>query len=128
MMSTQKLSKYRQRLRQLLKEIDTLAYRSPHEDGLIRGTPGEVFRTCGKKSCKCASDLDDRHGPYLVIQIFRDGKQKQIALKKEQKAIWQKAKNYKLQMKYFLELKASMKKVEDLVKEIIDQRLEEWPP
>jgi hypothetical protein len=69
MMTTKELSKHRQRLRQLIDAIDKLAYQSTYPDPLIQGTPGEVFRTCGRKNCKCASDPANRHGPYLVIHL-----------------------------------------------------------
>jgi len=84
-----------------------------------------VFRTCGKKTCKCAAHPDNRHGPYPVIQIFKNGKQKQVALKKDQRHLLQKAKRYQSQMKLVFELKAHMKDIESLVKEIIEHRLED---
>ena len=126
MMTTQKLSKYRQKLRELIKQIDTQAFKAAHKDNLIQGTPGLVFRTCGKKSCKCFNDPEKRHGPYFVIQVFKNGKQKQVALKKSQKDIWLKSKNYQVQKRNLSDLKESMKQLDELVKEIINQRTEEF--
>lgn len=121
------LSKYRQQLYQLLEQIERLAFQSAYEDKLIKGTPGEVFRKCGSKKCKCAKGSEYRHGPYPVIQIFKNGKQRQIAIPKNKKLLWEQAKNYQKQMQYFFELKTQVHELENLVKEIIENRLEDWP-
>ena len=127
MITSQQLSKYRQRLRQLIDSIDKLAYQCACSDPLIQGTPGEVFRTCGQKNCKCASTPAERHGPYLVIQIYQEKKQRQIALKQEQKELWLKAKNYQKQIKTLSQLKKTCEALTDTVREILKQRLEELP-
>lgn len=125
--TTAKLSKHRQRLRQLIDTIDKLAYQCAYADGLIQGTPGEVFRTCGRKNCKCASDPKQRHGPYLVIQIYQDKKQRQVAIRQDQKDYWQKAKNYQKQMKTLAKLKETCGQLTDTVRDILNQRLETLP-
>lgn len=127
MITINELSKHRQRLRQLLDAIDKLAYQCAFSDPLIQGTPGEVFRTCGQKNCKCASDPANRHGPYLVIQVYEDKKQRQVALKQEQKEVWQKAKNYQKQMKTLSTLKKTCAELTGTVREILNQRLEKLP-
>ena len=127
MITSIELSKHRRRLRQLIDSIDRLAYQCAYTDPLIQGTPGEVFRTCGQKNCKCKSDSAQRHGPYLVIQVYQEKKQRQIALKQEQKEIWQKAKNYQTQIKTLSELKKTCKELTDAVREILNQRLEKLP-
>ena len=76
MIARTELSQYRQRLRNLISEIGRLSFYSASSDPLIQGTPGEVFRTCGKKNCKCADDPSERHGPYFVIQIYQEKKQR----------------------------------------------------
>ncbi len=126
-MQASALSKYRQQLHQLLEQIEQLAFQSAYDDKLIKGTPGEVFRKCGSKKCKCAKGSEYRHGPYPVIQIFKNGKQKQIAIRKNQKSLWEKARNYQKQMQYFSELKIRTHELENLAREIIENRLEDWP-
>ena len=84
-MTTHKLSTYKQRLRRLVEQIDVLAFKSAHQDGLVRASPGEVFRTCGKKTCQCSKDPKKRHGPYPVIQVFKNGKQKASVSKEKSK-------------------------------------------
>ena len=86
-----------------------------------------MFRTCGQKSCKCAADPAQRHGPYLVIQVYQGKKQRQIALKQDQKEIWQKAKNYQKQIKTLSELKKTCEELADTVRKILNQRLEKFP-
>lgn len=127
MMTTAELSKYRQRLRQLLDTIDKLAFQCAYQDGLIQGTPGEVFRTCGRKNCKCALDPAERHGPYLVIQIYQDKKQRQVAIKQDHQEYWQKAKNYQKQMQTLAKLKEACEQLTDKVREVLNQRLEKFP-
>ena len=128
MITTTEISEYRKQLYHLLDRINKLAFHSAYEDPLIQGSPGEVFRTCGKKNCKCASNPADRHGPYLVLQIYQGKKQKQIALKKSQREIWQKAKHYQKQTQYYLELKETCSDLVKKVSEILDKRIEKWPP
>jgi len=125
-LTKQTLSRYRQEFRRLQKEIDRLTSRCLFDDPLIQATPGEVYRTCGKKTCKCMQDKDKRHGPYLVIQVYRDGKQRQISLKKEQKDTWDKAKHYQFQIECLGKLKDSCKELQSLVAEVIEKRTEEF--
>lgn len=127
MITSKELSKYRQRLKQLIESINKLAFQCAYSDALIQGTPNEVFRTCGQKNCQCLSDPSKRHGPYLVIQTYQEKKQRQIAVRQEQKEIWQKAKNYQKQMHTLSELKKTCSELSDTVHEIIKQRLEKLP-
>src|SRR3990167_378601 len=124
MMSSTKLSHYRHQFRKLLDQIEKLSFKCAYADPLIQGTPGEVFRTCGKKTCKCATDNSKRHGPYLVIQIYQDKKQRQVAIRKDQKEIWQKAKNYQGQINTLSELKAVCAELTDTVQKILLDRIE----
>jgi hypothetical protein len=126
-MTRPQLTKHKQNLNHLLEKIHRHAYRCAFDDPLIKGTPGEVFRTCGKKTCKCMTSQDYKHGPYRVIQVYKAGKQRQVPLRKDQKAIWEQAQHYQKQMKYVSELKEMLIELENLVKEIIEQRIEEWP-
>lgn len=125
--SKQTLSRYRQEIRKIMDDIDRLSSRCLFEDQLIQGSPGEVFRKCGKPNCKCMGKKEDRHGPYYVIQIYRAGKQRQIALKKDQKDLWDKAKHYQFQMECAAKLKECCNKIQDLVNEVIEKRIEEFP-
>lgn len=125
--STPQLSRHRRHLRQLLVQIEKLTFRCAYPAPLIKGTPSEVFRTCGKAGCKCARDPADRHGPYRVIQIKRDGKAKQVPLKKSDNAHWEQAKLYQKQIKTLAQLKACLMELENGVRLIIKARCQEWP-
>lgn len=128
MISNKILSQHRKQLRQLLKRIEQLSFECAHPGPLIQGTPGEVFRTCGQKTCQCATDPTKRHGPYLVIQIYQNKKQRQIAIRKDQKELWQRAKNYQKQMKTLLELKKVCMELTNKVDKILMERIEKWIP
>ena len=86
-----------------------------------------MFRTCGRKNCKCATDTHQRHGPYPVIQIYQDKKQRQVAIRKDQKDIWQRAINYQKQMKTLLALKKTCSELTEAVEKILTSRIEKWP-
>lgn len=121
-LSNTEVSKYRKNLRQLLAKIEKRAFFCAYPDPLIQGVASEVFRRCGKKNCKCVNDAD-RHGPYLVVQLYENKKQRQVSLKKEQKNLWQQVKNYQAQIQSFLELKKSCAELLAEVDEIIQKRL-----
>jgi hypothetical protein len=103
-MSNAEISKHRKYLRELLDKIEKHTFFCTYPDDLIQGVASEVFRRCGKKNCKCTNDAD-RHGPYLVVQLYENKKQRQIALRKEQKHLWQQVKNYQAQIDSLLELR-----------------------
>jgi len=126
MIANKKLSQYRKEIYQLIQNLKKISFRCASSEPLIYGVPGEVFRKCGKPGCKCES-YDSRHGPYKVVQIYRNGKQKQIAIGKNQIAIWRRAKLYQQQMKYVTELKNICEQLENTVKRLIKERIEEWP-
>jgi hypothetical protein len=127
MMSNTKISEYRKLLRETIDEIDNLAFKCAQVDPLIQGVPGEVFRTCGNKNCKCASAVSERHGPYLVIQVYKNKKQRQVAVKNADKKIWQRAKDYQEQVKTLLQLKKTCVRLTNTVKTILKERVEDWP-
>ena len=82
MITSTELSRERKKIKQLISQIDKLAFKTAQLDPLIKGSPVEVYRACGKASCACSTDTDKRHGPYRVVQVYRNGKQKQISLRK----------------------------------------------
>ncbi len=127
MMSSTHLSQHRKKLSLLIGRINTLAHKSARADPLIKGSPVEVYRSCGKTSCACSTDATRRHGPYQVVQIYRNGKQKQVSLRKSETNLWDKVNHYQKQMKYLYELKDCLSELEVLVKKMIEARLEELP-
>lgn len=119
------ISRYRKRLRQLIDQIQKKAFHSTYPDSLIQGVASEVYRRCGKKNCRCVNE-DNRHGPYLIIQIYENKKQRQISIKKEKKHLWKFAQNYQTQLHDFLELKKMCAELIDDVDAILQKRTIQW--
>jgi hypothetical protein len=124
-LSNTELSNHRKRLRQLLDKIEKQAFFCAYSDPLVQGVASEVYRRCGKKNCKCVNKAD-QHGPYLVIQIYENKKQRQVSLRKEQKDLWQQTKNYQSQINSFLELKNNCAELFGEIEKIIQKRLIKW--
>ncbi len=68
-----------------------------HSDLLFGGTPVEVYRRCGKPSCRCAKDDDYRHGPYQVVGVRVGDTVRQISLRKDEGDLFELAKHYQWQ-------------------------------
>jgi hypothetical protein len=127
MVSANELSQFRQRVGRLLFEIRHLSRFRLKSDALIHGTPGEVFRTCGKKNCACMTDEKKRHGPYHVIQIVTKGKQRQVTLRKQDEESWKKSKQYQLEVQKMDELKKVCEQLQSVLWELLEKREEEFP-
>jgi hypothetical protein len=120
--SNAEISERRKYLRELLNEIEKHAFFCAYSDDLIQGVASKVYRRCGKKRCKCVNDAE-RHGPYFVVQLYENKKQRQIALRKEEKHLWQQVKNYQLQIDSLLELKKLCNKLCREVSSVIKKRV-----
>lgn len=123
--TSEEISRYRKRLRDLMDQIQKKVFQSAYPDPLIQGVAGEVFRRCGKKNCKCV-DEDNRHGPYRIIQLYENKKQRQISLNAEKKHLWQFAQNYQTQLHNFLELKSMCAELINDVDAILQKRTIQW--
>jgi len=121
------ISSAQKRIGEILRRVGFLATRCLFADPLIRGMPQEVFRRCGKATCKCMRDAKNRHGPYRVISVVRDGKQRQISLKKDDKESWDLASHYQHQMKCLGELRQLFKELVELTSSVIEKRIKEFP-
>ncbi|MBI4729282.1 MAG: hypothetical protein HY775_07225 [Acidobacteria bacterium] len=53
--------------RTLERRREQLAGRLPEVGELIRGSVVERRMRCGKPSCRCQTDPDAAHGPYLLL-------------------------------------------------------------
>lgn len=120
-----KLSEYRSKMRRLIDAIEKRAFNFCENDPLVRGSAYEVFRRCGQEGCKCQDGDENRHGPYKVIQVFKDGKQRQISISKQKEHLWEKAKDWQLEMQRFSELKEACKILQSLCEEVLEERLED---
>ena len=127
MIKSNQISNYRKKINALLGSLKKISSKCLYVDPLIHGIPGEVYRTCGKKTCKCMHNKDERHGPYKVIQIPFDGKKKQVSISKSKVELWIKAQHYQYQIKKLAEFRQVSKELGDLISEVINKRIEEFP-
>ena len=127
MLTEKQLSRYRQSIRQLVTKIDRLASRCLFTDPLIHGSPAEVYRRCGRKACACSTDDSKRHGPYKVIQIVKRNRSRQVCLRRDQEQLWPLAQHYQHQVKRLAELKQACRDLQDMVREVINLRIMEFP-
>lgn len=127
MITSSQISSYRKKIKEILKNIEKLSFKSLYTDFLIHGIPGEVYRTCGKRNCRCFQNKDQRHGPYKVIQIPVNGGKKQISVPKKNEHLWTKAKNYQYQIRKLAELRARCLELGNTIDEIISKRVQEYP-
>lgn len=93
------ISRYRQEVARKSDEVRRLYLRAAFEDILLGGTPVMTYKTCGKATCKCKEGGEKRHGPYLAVQIRRDGKQRNLTLKKSEKYFFEMARHFQYQMR-----------------------------
>ena len=91
------LSRYRQEVHRKNEELKRLFLKAAFDDPLLAGTPGKTLKTCGKENCKCRNGGDDRHGPYLAVQIRKDGKQRNMTLKASEARFFEMAQHYQYQ-------------------------------
>lgn len=122
-MSREEVSNCRKRLKELLNKIEKLAFHCAYPDDLVQGVASEAFKRCGKKGCKCLEDISKRHGPYLIIQLYEDKKQRHVALRNEEKHLWQLVKNYQFQINSLSQLKKTCGELCSEVDRAIKKRL-----
>ena len=127
MITSSQISQYRKEIKKIVNNIEKLAFKSLYTDPLIHGIPGEVYRTCGRKNCKCFNDKDQRHGPYKVIQIPLSGKKKQVSIPKGKEHLWTMAKNYQYQIRRLAELRVLCVELGNIITEAINERVQEYP-
>lgn len=126
MMTNQEISYYRKQINSIVRKLDQLAFKCAHKDPLIKGSPGRIYRQCGKKTCKFSQGTHNRHGPYYVIQIQKNGRQRQIFLGKSVEEAWLKVTSYQKQMRYLKEIKFCSEELIAMVENVINKRTEEY--
>jgi len=53
-------------------------------DFVASGTMHERTKVCGRKNCRCATDPDQRHGPYFEWSRRKDGRLQHKVVSPEQ--------------------------------------------
>ena len=79
--STRRIRARSKKLRQLIERMDYVA----------SGTIHVRTKVCGKKNCKCATDPEQRHGPYHEWSRSKNGKLEHRVVTAEQARLLQKA-------------------------------------
>ena len=72
-----KIIQARNRIEEIRKRITAM-------DLVSSGTLLRRTKTCGKKSCRCAADVEARHGPYNEWNRREDGRLVHITISDEQ--------------------------------------------
>ncbi len=76
----QELSRLRQSLRRLTREVEQLAHPFMSESPVVRGSLYELKRSCGKAGCRCASgELHAR----MVLSVKEQGRTRLTVISKE---------------------------------------------
>jgi hypothetical protein len=120
-------ARYRQEMGKKLRRINWLASRCLFIDPLIHGTPNEIYKTCGSSCCKCKQGGGQRHGPYPILHVVENHKQRQVFLRKSERYLWEEAKHYQQQKRRLEELKVTCIELQKMVEEIIEKRVHELP-
>lgn len=118
----EQLSRFRQEVHRITNEVKNVAIKGGYSDSLLRGFPVEVRRRCGKSKCSCMTDPERRHGPYKVVQIYRDGKSKQLTLRKEEGEYFIMAQRYQLQLQNRARIVSLNEKLLNLFDQMIEAR------
>ena len=79
--STQRIRARSQELRRLIGRMDFVA----------SGTIHVRTKVCGRKNCKCATDPEQRHGPYHEWTRSKDGKLQHRVVTPDQARLLQRA-------------------------------------
>ncbi len=79
----QVLSRYRQRVRAVQAERQTLEAALMGTEALVEGCLVVVRTVCGKAGCRCRTSKRRRHGPYLHLSLLRKGKTRMIHLPRQ---------------------------------------------
>ena len=97
-----------------------------HGKDMVHGLPHLIYRTCGKKNCKCTKG--DRHGPYAALSINKDGKQRIAVIRKaETILVMKKARRYKYYQKTLSRIRKIDRAIDRLLKKVKAETTNEYP-
>jgi hypothetical protein len=114
------LSRFRQDVQRTSEKLKDACLAFAGESPLLAGTPVRTYKTCGKPNCKCQEGGDSRHGPYLAVQIRREGKQRNLTLKKSEVEFFEMAQEYQRRMQD----RETVKELERELLEKVDKMIE----
>ena len=85
-----------------------------HGKAMLHGIPYDVFRKCGKKTCRCNKGI--KHGPYPALSVNRQGRQKIVMIKKADASS---ALNGAGRYKHFQQTLAKIRKIDKEINNIL---------
>jgi hypothetical protein len=116
------LSQLRKKISVKMDRLKQLYLWSCSSEVLFHGQPGSVFRKCGKVNCRCTAGGDQRHGPYQIIRIFREGKSTQITLKNDERHFFDMAKRHQQQVRNRREIISIQSELLSLFEDLMEGR------
>jgi len=116
----------------MIKKVDALnkqrtkyIFSLVHGKPMLHGMPHEVFRKCGKKTCRCAEGK--LHGPYNALSVNVPGKKKIVMIKKKDISIVLKeARRYHYFQKKLSSIRKINKEIDALLIELRKERTKEY--
>ncbi len=121
------LNSIKQKISNLLKEENKLMEELPNllSAPMIPASFSWIYKTCGQPNCKCQKG--EKHGPYPTIQIKIDNKHKlRMVRKKDSAEVEKKVKKYKKYQDGLAKINKINTEINNLLKEIRDENLEEY--
>jgi hypothetical protein len=116
------LSRFRQEVQRTAEKLKEACLAAAGESPLLAGTPVRTYKTCGKPNCKCQQGGDSRHGPYLAVQIRREGKQRNLTLRQSEGHFFEMAQEYQRQAQNRESIKELGRELLEKVDKMIEAR------
>ena len=115
------LSLFRQQIAQLIEKLKGYSMRAGYPDLIFRGVPAQVYRTCGKATCRCMTE-GKKHGPYKVIQVWDKQRSRQVTLKKAEGHYYEKALRYQEQQGNRKRVVETQKQILEAIDKMLEKR------
>lgn len=61
-------SQWKRKYEKLMAQLNQVGF-------VCNGSMREIYQKCGKSTCACAQDDDNKHGPYYIWTLTNKGKQ-----------------------------------------------------
>ena len=120
----EKISRWRQRVRQLRKIRGLLEDRLMKPKAMRVGSVVKQYMFCGKASCACHQDPQKKHGPYYYLSYKEGGKSRYKYLGKAASPEVERARNYQGFQRGMAQLGRMHREVIDLLWKIGEEKME----
>ncbi len=85
-----------------------------HGESMVHGMPHEVYKSCGKKTCRC--NRGAKHGPYPALSVHSQGRQKIVMIKKSDvSSVLHRAERYKQYQKTLARIRRIDKEINQIL-------------